>query len=181
MRWLYEESFTTGRALAAPPALPAAFASSSEGVGRFRLITAIHPRCPCSLATLENLAQLASRHPDQLRIDVLMFQPPHAEPAWTRGRAWDAAARIPGVTITPDLNGELAASLGAVTSGASVAYDPNGRLVMSGGLTPSRGHAGWSPGIGLIDEAIAGSAGAADPVPAYGCPLSECESQGDTP
>ena len=52
----------------------------------------------------------------------------------------NGASAIPGVIVTPDVGGRIAARLGAKTSGHVLVYDENGVLKFSGGITAARGH-----------------------------------------
>lgn len=133
------------------------------------LILAAHPQCPCTRATLDELAIIRAQAGDRLEIRVLFVDLAGVE---TRGSLWRQAAAIPGVEPLVDPGGRTAASFGAKVSGHAMVYAPDGRLLYSGGLTPARGHAGYNRGRSAV---LAISRGAAvEPhasVPALGCGL----------
>jgi hypothetical protein len=50
---------------------------------RFTLVMSVHPHCPCSRASLDELAIIASRC-RQLSINLLFTQPSSASPEWVK-------------------------------------------------------------------------------------------------
>lgn len=138
---------------------------------RMTLIVAIHPRCPCSPATLENLARMATRCGDGLACRVLMFVPEGADDPWRRGRCWDAARLVPGVEIAEDIEGAAARRLGAFTSGAAVLLDRDGSVRFTGGLTSARGHAGENRITQSIVDIVQGRPGDVTRAPVFGCAI----------
>jgi hypothetical protein len=154
---------------------PAVFAeplSASELPGRPRLLMFLHPKCPCSKASLGELAEIMAREPDKATVDVVFVTPQGAGPDWAKTTLRKQAAAIPGVRLVDD-DGTLAQRLGAETSGYVVLYDAGGTLLFSGGITRSRGHEGDSAGRQTICALLNGDANAAvgAKTPVYGCPL----------
>lgn len=120
--------------------------------GRPNLLVFAHPRCPCTRATLENLAWEATRWPVQPRARVLLLVPEGADLTCASAFADTGLARraeeLPGFEIGFDLGGREAARFGARTSGEVLLFGPTGKLSFAGGLTPSRAHQG--PCLGTL-------------------------------
>jgi len=152
----------------------------------FTLVMAIHPHCPCSRASIGELAILMAHSGGRLAAFVVFVQPPGFDENWTKSDLWSSAGSIPGVTRIID-HGVEAERFGAATSGQTMVYDPRGRLLFSGGVTAARGHFGDNAGVSaiarLLDTAEAGvsarvvyrnhTAVYASTTPVYGCPLFE--------
>ena len=147
---------------------------------------AVHPKCPCTSASLAEFGDFLARAGD--RCDGLIVQ--IAPSASTGGGPdWQPAAptRSLGgrsVPVVADADGRLAAVLGAETSGHIVLIDAGGAVRFCGGITLSRGHRGRSPAQDAMLAALSSStAGDGAPVelcgasmhaaPVYGCPLQE--------
>ncbi len=144
----------------------AADAPTGDG---WRLIVFAHPRCPCTRATLREVAGLATARPE-LAIRVLFVSPPNGTGVWDRGEAWDLARHIRGADVARDTNGTEASRFGARTSGHTVLTDPSGAIVFRGGVTPTRGRTGESTGLGAVRAWLEGRTGAAT-APVFGCDL----------
>lgn len=145
--------------------------------GRPTLIVVAHPKCPCSSATLDELARLMANCDGKVEAYVL-FMLPQGERA--SGEEWhDTALRrqaegITGVTAIDDPDGVEGQRFGVFTSGNALLYDPNGRLLFAGGLTGSRGHSGDNFGREAIEGWILKNQGAKES-PVYGCPMHSGE------
>ncbi len=137
------------------------------------LVMAIHPKCPCSRATIDNLAVLMAHcPPGRVRAVALFVRPAGVPAGWERTGLWDAAAAIPGVTVVADDGGRAATAFGAATSGQAVLFDPAGHRLFGGGLTPGRGHAGDCGGTDAVAAIANGGRADVDRTPVFGCPLS---------
>ena len=139
--------------------------------GRSTLVLMAHPQCPCTRATIAELSSLVGRLGPRTRVYVLFFKPRDFPPDWERTDVWASAARIPGVVVRADEEGEEAARFGAVTSGQLLLYDPEGRLQFSGGITSARGHRGESPGFHRIVTLANGGVADAATSRVFGCSL----------
>lgn len=135
------------------------------------LVVLVHPRCPCSRASLEELDRLVASCGERLAVHVLLYRPGDEESGWTRGDLRARAEAIPGVTCLEDPDGREAERFGARTSGHVSLYDPAGRLAFSGGITGSRGHAGDNAGRRAIAAIVDGRRTADAATPVFGCPL----------
>src|SRR5436309_2046040 len=70
--WRYEGA--AGAAARGPVDWPAESRIKTE-TGKARLVVLMHPQCPCSRATVEELARLMARCQGKLSAEVLMIQP----------------------------------------------------------------------------------------------------------
>lgn len=170
--WKYDA--TAGAAARAPEAWPAG-TRISQTAGLPTLVLLIHPQCPCSRATIDELSSLMTHCRGRLTATVLMLRPGGMPEGWERTDLWDSAAAIPGVTVAADVGGFESRRFGAATSGQALLYASDGRLLFTGGITGSRGHRGDNDGRAavtalVLDSARAASGAAVTPV--YGCPLS---------
>ncbi len=145
------------------------------------LVMLVHPQCPCSRASIQELNHLMALRPNRAAVFVLFLRPAGYSKAWTRTALWSQAAAIPGVTTLLDDNGEMARRFGAATSGETLLYAPNGRLLYAGGLTGARGHegdnAGLSEAAALLGSRHQTGQAAVHQEPVYGCPLTACRAE----
>jgi hypothetical protein len=141
------------------------------------LIMAVHPHCPCTRASVGELALLMTRLQGQLSACVLFYKPKRFAANWEKTDLWQSAARIPGVTVRSDMDGVEARRFGAFTSGQTLVYDKSGRLLFSGGITDSRGHWGDNAGFQMIVSQI--TRGRRPPLhsPVFGCSLNTSEPE----
>jgi hypothetical protein len=150
---------------------------SSSQLSRPRLIMFVHPRCPCSKASLGEFAEILAHRSGKADAAVVFVKPADAGPDWNKTSLRAQAAAIPQVRLIDD-DGTLAHRFGAETSGSVVLYDADGKLLFTGGITRSRGHEGDSSGSRAICALLDGNkevaAGVHTPVfgaPVFGCPL----------
>jgi hypothetical protein len=169
--WLLRYSFASGKTSVAPHAIPADLDMPSR-LARPQLFLALHPRCPCSRATVNELAKILSRVPNASDVTVLMYIPPDEPDSWLEGALLDACRRM-HCRVRPDPGGRLAASLGSLTSGSVVLYDANGKLRYQGGITSSRGHEGDNAGERAIIEILQGHRDSHGSMPVFGCPIQQ--------
>ena len=137
--------------------------------GRWRLVMFAHPHCPCTRASLVELAELIEQTP--VEAEVVFVRPVDCPDGWERTAAWAAAAAIPGVQARCDVGGVEARRAGAATSGHVVLTGPDGRVVFGGGITPGRGRRGDSTGRRMISDRLTGRAVGFGSAPVFGCPL----------
>jgi hypothetical protein len=137
----------------------------------------LHPKCPCSAASVEELARLMTECNGRLKAQVLFYQPLDQPDSWSQTSLWQAARAIPGVSVRFDHDAQLARQMGVTTSGQVLFFDQFGRLKFSGGITASRGHAGDNDGVDAIVADVQDSQGSAahlSRTPVYGCGLYSC-------
>lgn len=169
--WNYEN------APGAPATAPAEWPSASRlprPQDRAALVMFLHPQCPCSEASVAELARLMARTEGELDAHVLFLAPPDAPDTWVQSDLWRAAAAIPGVHVARDEQGAEAVRFGALTSGESMVYDRRGRLQFNGGLTASRGHEGDNAGRSAVESILAGRP-ARRTTFTFGCALFDAE------
>jgi hypothetical protein len=142
--------------------------------GRFTLVMALHPQCPCSRASVHELAELTSRTGGRLAAVVMFVVPAGAPRDWLDTDLVGQAKQIPGVKVIVDRSGVDAARFGASTSGQVALYDVPGRLLFSGGITDGRGHEGDNAGLTAILDLVRHGNSTVAATPVYGCPLGTC-------
>jgi len=145
------------------------------------LIMFAHPHCPCTRASIEELAVLMAHNQGKLAAHVLFIRPEGTKETWTQTDLWRSAAAIPGVTVAVDEGGREAGTFGEETSGGVVLYNAGGKLLFSGGITESRGHAGDNEGLDDIAALVRGEAHGNLTTATYGCPLVNSGSLGIAP
>jgi hypothetical protein len=137
------------------------------------LVLFAHPRCPCTRASLGELARLMGRFRGRFDAHVVFLKAESTGKDWAHTDLWRSAAAIPGVAVHPDDAGTEARRFGAETSGQTLVYDRAGHLRFQGGITASRGHEGENAGT----DAIAGILDSGGPqtlaMPVFGCDLFE--------
>lgn len=117
---------------------------------RMTLVMLAHPHCPCTEASMSELAEIMAHVQGQAVAYVLFARPTDAGADWDDTTLRRTAATIPGVTVVSDTDGVEARRFGAETSGHTLLFAPSGELLFSGGITASRGHAGDNVGQSAI-------------------------------
>lgn len=140
------------------------------------LLMLAHPHCPCTRASIGELAQVMAHAIGKVNAFVLFVKPPGAGADWDDTDLRRTAAAIPSVTVLTDENGTEAARFGAETSGHTLVFDRGGTLVFSGGITGSRGHAGGNTGESAVLAALSGDAVVRSRTPVFGCSLQRRNS-----
>src|SRR4029079_17335035 len=138
---LWEYKMQPGESEGAPAIWPAE-SRIARSRDRAPLVLFAHHKCPCTRASLAELARLMAHFDDRLAADVVFLRPADVGADWDDSDLWRSASAIPGVTRARDADGVEAARFGASTSGATLVYDTKGRLLFSGGITAARGHEG---------------------------------------
>lgn len=130
---------TPGTASPAPSHWPIA-STISRSVEHPTIVMFAHPHCPCTRASLAELAVVMRDHRHDATATVVFFAVDDAVELDTP--TWAAAGDLPRTRRVIDHGGGLAKLFGATTSGHLVVYDREGALLFSGGITGSRGHVG---------------------------------------
>jgi hypothetical protein len=141
--------------------------------GQSRLLVYLHPRCPCSGATLEELARVLEQAPPEVAVEIVFVRPPGTNEGWERGDLWNRAAELPRVQVRVDRDGKEAESVGAATSGFVVLHDSSGRTQFQGGITRGRGMLGGSAGARSLIAVLRGREVPEPAAAVFGCPLSD--------
>ncbi|MBV8779791.1 MAG: hypothetical protein JO353_00205 [Phycisphaerae bacterium] len=132
----------------------------------------LHSHCPCSSATVNEVARIIAHTNGRLSVHAEFVRPQGEDDRWTGTSLYRNAAAIPGVIAEIDAEGVEAARFAAETSGQSMLYDTSGELVFSGGITLARGHEGDNPGETAIVDFVNGFGSATPRTPVFGCALS---------
>ena len=135
------------------------------------LVLFLHPQCPCSRASLEELARIVARCRSRLTVYALFCKPIGTPDGWEKTGTWHQAQAIPGVQVLTDLQGVEARRFTAKTSGQALLYAADGRLLFSGGITASRGHSGDNDGSAAILQCVEQGTTTILRTPVFGCSL----------
>ncbi|MGE3181964.1 MAG: RedB protein [Phycisphaerae bacterium] len=135
------------------------------------LVCFLHPRCPCSRATLAELARFTAIMGRDVDVKIVMVRPETCAAGWEQGTLLKKAHEIVGAEILIDEAGREATRFGVRTSGHVGLYDKQAVLQFSGGITPSRGHEGANAGIDAMAQRLVGGERAVCSTPVFGCPL----------
>ncbi|QDV87113.1 RedB protein [Planctomycetes bacterium TBK1r] len=168
--WRYEH--TAGPLHVAPDRWPSD-SQIERSPERWTLVLFAHPKCPCTRATLGELARIMTQCADRVQASALFVKPPACalEPGWEYSQLWQAAEQIPDLSVYADPGGVEANRFAAVISGLVLLYDPAGRLRFRGGITASRGHSGDNLGRSTIVQLLNQGSGDVDSTKVYGCEL----------
>ena len=170
MRLLVAHETTPGSVASVPSHFPAQSALNLAP-DQLTLVMLAHPRCPCTRASIGELAQIMAEGQGKLKAYVLFSRPEGAGADWNETGAWHSAAEIPGVTPVGDDDGRETRRFGAETSGHTLLFSADGRLLFSGGITASRGHAGDNVGESAIVALLREQPAMRTTTPVYGCGL----------
>lgn len=179
--WM-RHAFTPGAKTSAPATWP--YASGLRHVpGREALVAFIHPRCPCSRATMSALEELTLHHGSKMAMSIVFITHPEAgltidprtDPLWLRAVALDE------VDVYVDPRAVIAKQFGALTSGQVYLFGADDVLAFEGGLTSARGHGGECAGTVAVEDVLRGAAPATRTVPVFGCGLVDPVGEEITP
>lgn len=178
--WGYEN--TPGISAESPGQWPAA-SQIQLAPDQPTLVMLAHPHCPCTRASIGELASIMAHSQGRLSAYVLFLKPADFSDAWEETDLWQSASNIPGVKVVLDGDGREARLFHAATSGQTVLYDVQGRLIFSGGITSARGHFGDNEGQASIISLVNAKAPSRTEASVFGCPLfdpqSECRTSKD--
>jgi hypothetical protein len=141
------------------------------------LVMFVHPRCPCTRASLGELERLVAQVQGQLSAQVVFLKPAGTTADWEKTDLWRTASAIPGVTVYMDNAGIEARRFRAETSGQTLLFDSRGSLRFEGGITFARGHAGDNPGRTAVQELVREGHSNLAETPVFGCSLFEAHCQ----
>ena len=167
--WMSNYANSPGGSAVVPENFPASTHVQREP-GWFTLVMSVHPRCPCSRASIGELDKIMTRSQGRVRTQVLCFKPEGEADDWAKTDLWRSAAAIPGVRVLADEGGREAARFGAETSGQAALFDTDGRLLFYGGITSVRGHAGDNAGSDAVIAAVNGATARLG-TRVFGCPI----------
>lgn len=137
------------------------------------LLMFVHPHCPCTRASLGELALLMARTQGKGTAQVIFLKPAKFSQEWSKTGLWHTANEIPGVETYLDENGEEAQQFRVSTSGQTLLYSLQGRLLFQGGITASRGHSGDNTGRSALESLLLQGALEQNKTPVFGCSLTD--------
>lgn len=141
------------------------------------LVMSAHPHCPCTRASIGELASIMAHSQGRLSAYVLFIKPEDLSDNWEETDLWRSASNIPGVKVILDSDGREARQFHAATSGQTVLYDSHGDLLFSGGITASRGHFGDNAGQSSIVSLVNAEVPDQTVTSVFGCPLFDPQSE----
>ncbi|HKP93341.1 MAG TPA: hypothetical protein VJS88_05550, partial [Chthoniobacterales bacterium] len=147
--------------------------------GKPSLLMLAHPHCPCTRASIAELAEIMAHGVGKVNAYVLFVKPAGSDADWDDTDLRRSAAAIPGVTVITDEQGMEAARFGGKTSGHTLIFDATGKLLFSGGITASRGHIGNNAGKTAVLAAVKQQPLARTQTPVFGCALEKRNSLED--
>jgi hypothetical protein len=138
------------------------------------LLLFVHPRCPCTRASVRELERLLTdaestscRRP---RVVAVATLPADASVEWREATVVGEIERLANAVVRWDIDGVEATRFGAVTSGTVMLYRPEGTRVFAGGITASRGHEGPNVGLDRLATALRHKS-LQESTPVFGCRL----------
>jgi hypothetical protein len=139
---------------------------------RWNLVMFLHPQCPCSRASLDELnVVMNAEQAKDASAWVVFLKPTDRDDEWVRTFTWQKAGDIRHVTRRLDAGGIEATRFKAETSGFLALYDETGRLRFSGGITGARGEDGDNLGRESVLQLLAGKPEAHTTHAVFGCSL----------
>jgi hypothetical protein len=141
------------------------------------LVMFAHPHCPCTRASIAELAELMAHNQGRVDARVVFYQPEDWEDEWSQTDLYRTAEAIPGVQVTVDKDNVEARRFEAKTSGQTLLFDRDGKLQFAGGITSARGHIGDNVGLAAIASSLEGHAPTVHRTAVFGCPLWESEQK----
>lgn len=139
------------------------------------LLMFAHPHCPCTRASLDELAIVLTSPPEHRRVRIVFAVPQNASPDWFDTPIVHQAQSLQDVTVVFDEGGRLSAQFGAQTSGSTLLYGADGELRFSGGITGLRGHAGANMGRVAVTVQSHNAAEPPRKAAVFGCALVGAE------
>ena len=154
-----------------PPNLLPQEAPISINDNNYQLFMFIHPKCPCTRSSIRELERIITSCPEDITITFYCFAPSDKNENWINTDIVKSAQAIPRSTIISDVDGRLAKSFDAKTSGHVLLYHPNGSLLFSGGITAGRGHEGDNIGRTFITDVVKNKSSKRTQCFTYGCSI----------
>ena len=159
-----------GSAAKAPKAWPSD-SQIARALDQPTLVILAHPHCPCTRASIGELAKLIADCSGKARTYVIFPKPRDTGLDWEKSDLWQSAAAIPGVVVLRDEEGVETRRFGVSTSGQALLYDAAGNLRFAGGITISRGHSGDNPGRDALTALLSSGEAHRTEAAVFGCAL----------
>lgn len=165
-------SYTSGDVTEPPPDFNLADLQLPAAAGKYQLVMAVHPKCPCTRSSIFELHRIITKCRGRIVCSFFIFEPADVPAGWSETGTVVAASRLPGATLIPDPVGRFAGRLGMKTSGSVVFLDPDGTPVFHGGITPARNHEGNNLGADAVISFVRHGTAARNYAPVYGCSIA---------
>lgn len=137
---------------------------------RPNLIIFLHPKCSCSLATVNELKKILARlNTENIRKLAIFYCPENESSEWIQTALWEQTRRISDLDVVVDRGGRESRKFGVNTSGHVKLFDRRGKSSFDGGITSSRGCAGDNLGASALSQLIAGRGKSTHGIPVFGC------------
>jgi len=135
------------------------------------LFVFLHPECPCSAATVEELARISEQCRGELKILGIFSDYSTLPHPSSQSKMWNKVESILGARSLLDADAHLRRSFHAATSGECFLLAPDAHVLYHGGITSSRGHSGPSSGGDAIISYFNGDTMGMVTAPVFGCTL----------
>jgi hypothetical protein len=166
--WVY--SSTPGRPGTPPTQWPVS-SSLKRISNQSTLVMFVHPKCPCSQASINELGIILAHSSRRVQTDVVFLRPAGESESWVHTALWRTASALPQTSPISDPEGREAQLFQAFVSGETLLYDSSGNLRFHGGITDGRGHEGDNPGCSSIQAYLNTGTAPLARAPVFGCPL----------
>lgn len=136
------------------------------------LVVFLHPRCPCSRASVRELARLDLGNTEAT---FVFFQPEGAASDWHQTDLWQCSQMFEHSRRVVDRGGAEFSAFGANISGCMMLFDEDGALLFRGGITSGRGHEGNSESKHALAKILKSPISPSEKrfFPVFGCPIQK--------
>ena len=141
------------------------------GAGQVRIVMALHPKCPCTRRSLDELQSLLGIAPEKTHCTFLVGLPSSKSKTWMDTDTVATASGLPNVDIITDQDSARAKSLGLSRSGESLVINDAGQVVFQSGITAGRSCKMRNPSSDAVSEFLLHGTCPAITTPMFGCPL----------
>lgn len=138
---------------------------------QYQLLMFVHPKCPCTRASIRELMRLMSHNSENISCTFFCFLPSDKNNSWLNTDITKSIEAIPNSTLISDIDGGWTKAFNTNTSGHVLLYHPNGKLLFSGGITAGRGHEGENFGRTFISNVVNKESNDNYQCPVFGCPI----------
>lgn len=137
------------------------------------LIFFAHPKCPCTRASLHELARLMANIDGKVTAYVVFIKPAGASEDWADTPLRAEAEAMLNVQVIIDGENRESNIFNAQTSGLTLLYGRDRNLRFNGGITAARGHEGDNAGSRKIFDIVTSVDDMTGESLVFGCPLHE--------
>jgi hypothetical protein len=169
--WKGLEYDSTAASVAAPPVQWPDGCALTLDRERPTLLVFVHPKCPCTRATIRELDRFLVRYRNRITVRIIILEPDNPSLDWDQSPLLTEIAAIRAAQSFRDHGGSFRRQFYASTSGECLLYNAQGQLLFHGGLTTLRGHEGPSVGQEAIAAVISGKSPTTRSAPVFGCPF----------